>query len=410
MAGFRGTVQAVLRRNMAAAAVNLISGILVARGLGPAPRGHLAVMVALTGITAVVCAGGSNIAIRHMLPRAAAEARPAIYKAYLHATAVVLGLQVIVVLILLGAATTFSLYALSLSDVVAASVLGGALVTSTNALDLLNAQGRLTFASGVNLAGSLLQLVLVGAIYVLQIATVPLVAICLTLAFALQTSFGFGIALKGVAWRAAALPDVSEASRRLRRLGFPATGLNFGQVAAYRMDRLFLGALASPVQVGLYSIASTPAETLRMPSTAISQVLMHRGASESGMSVRHVRRTMARTLLGVTVLGALLAVASPWVVPFLFGEAYRGSVPMLQVLVVAEVALVPFQLIGRLLSAHGHTRDSGAVGLAGAAASLVAIPPLVAVIDGMGAAAGTVISYATMSLYALVRANKRGLL
>lgn len=120
-----------------------------------------------------------------------------------------------------------------------------------------------------------------------------------------------------------------------------------------RLDFLILGALTGPAVVGVYAVASKYAELLRLPSLGLHFVLYPRYARDpADEASRH-----AGSLLPVVAIFGIAAAVplwflAPYVLPAVFGEAFRAAVQPARILVVglslATVAgvIVPF-LYGR---------------------------------------------------------------
>ena len=148
--------------------------------------------------------------------------------------------------------------------------------------------------------------------------------------------------------------------------------------------------------LGRYAVA-VPLSLLPIPLVAaIGYVAFPRLAAqrEETSATRRLQRVsvLAAASVAVAVLIPLAAV-SYWLVPAIFGAAYRGSVPLLWIMIPGSVFLACAQVTGDLLRGRGHP---GVVAWAqGIAVMLtlfliIALLPLVGI---YGAAIASTVSY-----------------
>lgn len=184
-------------------------------------------------------------------------------------------------------------------------------------------------------------------------------------------------------------------SRRIAR-----TGLVFGvrswlsTVAgtgnAY-LDQVLMAGLVSSRQLGLYAIAVTVATGSGSLIAATTSALFPRvAAGESELAARACRVT----LLLVAVPGAIIAASSPFLVPFVWGPAFRGTIPMLVVLLCASAFAVPAQVLGAALIAAGRPAATARGQIAGLVVTVPALIIVLPVAGGLGAAWVSLAAYA----------------
>jgi O-antigen/teichoic acid export membrane protein len=115
-----------------------------------------------------------------------------------------------------------------------------------------------------------------------------------------------------------------------RRMIAEGAEYHLGQVALFLLQRigaLLLNGLASVSAVGLYTLAVTIGEMAYAGTDALSQALLRRQAEEQiGAAADLAARTVR--VAGVVALGSVAAIcaAAPFVVPVVYGEAFRDSV------------------------------------------------------------------------------------
>jgi O-antigen/teichoic acid export membrane protein len=94
-----------------------------------------------------------------------------------------------------------------------------------------------------------------------------------------------------------------------------------------RLDFVILGALAGPAVLGVYAVASKFAELMRLPATALNYVLYPRFArSPVEVAGREANRLLPRAAAVTVAMTPILAIASVYLLPLLYGKAFQGAV------------------------------------------------------------------------------------
>jgi O-antigen/teichoic acid export membrane protein len=110
--------------------------------------------------------------------------------------------------------------------------------------------------------------------------------------------------------------------------------------------------LAGVEQLGIYVVAVNVSGVALLFNSAVSQVMF---AVESGeQSATRVGRAARITTVVTALVGGVLAAASPWMVPILFGPEFSPAVPVLAVLVLSYCLAIPGSVAGATLSARGR--------------------------------------------------------
>jgi O-antigen/teichoic acid export membrane protein len=170
-----------------------------------------------------------------------------------------------------------------------------------------------------------------------------------------------------------------------------------------RLDQALMAGLVSSRQLGLYAVAVTIASITHGLSLAVSSALFPRIAEgDREIAARSCRMTTCFVL----VVGGALAVASPAMIPFVFGGEFDDAVPMVIVLLVASVPLAASVVLAAALVA---ANEPGAAMRAELVALAVTIPALVLFVPGtggLGAATISLIAYALRLAVALRSARR----
>ncbi|MGP3920749.1 lipopolysaccharide biosynthesis protein [Nonomuraea sp. 10N515B] len=116
------------------------------------------------------------------------------------------------------------------------------------------------------------------------------------------------------------------------------------------LDIFLLNTLVSPTEVGLYAVAGGFLALAWVPTDAISQVALHRQATEDEPDACQVTaRALRYNILFSSLVVAAMAVMSPVLIPLLYGNAYAASVKPLLLLAPGVIALSVVRLADQFL-------------------------------------------------------------
>jgi O-antigen/teichoic acid export membrane protein len=153
------------------------------------------------------------------------------------------------------------------------------------------------------------------------------------------------------------------------RSGRAVVILLVAQAAATRGDRLVIGAIAGPGDLGQYAVAVSVMELLSMASFSLGNVAFQ-GLASGSLSVHAMERARRTTLAATGVLAAALIIVAPWLIRVVFGSEFEAAVPALRVLAIASIVYGSYQIDIQHLIATGHARTAAWLAV-GAAASMV---------------------------------------
>lgn len=371
-------------------------GVLAARMLLPEGRGALALIVSMAGIGVLLSALGSNVAVRRLLPRH----ENVTVRGYWRLTHRLLAVLAVVQLVLFLGVTEFTDLERAPGTLAVFLAYALALFYANQSVDLLYAHGLPSVATRTHALGTLV--------------TLCFVLICYLGGFAL-----IGVASAYVAGSAAKVlfahlilrrPEMrdGESARgewALTTSGLRLLGMTLGQNLTSRADTLLLGALSVPAQVGFYAVATTPASLLRLPATAVGQVMMHDAAS--GKTMKRMAFSRVGTVLALSLPLALLgALSADWLIPLVFGAPFEGAVEAFRILLGAELCFLPFLVLSRYVAASGNVWGASSSGLAGIVVLVAICIWLVPSKGAVGAALASVAAYSVMSAISVFWAMK----
>jgi O-antigen/teichoic acid export membrane protein len=132
---------------------------------------------------------------------------------------------------------------------------------------------------------------------------------------------------------------------------------------------LLVEAYRDTADVGIYAQGVSIIElVLRVPTALGAVIFSHSAAAEDAERFRQRMRSIVIRAVPLLVLAAVgVCAVAPWVIPTLFGEEFRASVPVVWALAPGMVSIGVFQLIVSDFNGQGRPE----VGLYAASASLV---------------------------------------
>jgi O-antigen/teichoic acid export membrane protein len=188
--------------------------------------------------------------------------------------------------------------------------------------------------------------------------------------------------------------------------GLKAWAAGLGRIVNVRADQLLMTILVNPSQLGLYVIAVTSSGVLVNPfASALATATTPRFATGD---TDLIERTLRATLLGVLLISATVALATPVVIPTLFGSAFRAAVPMTWILLSAGVPLTGGVVLSNALTVSGRPSYAARAELVALSVTVPGLIVLLPALGGRGAALVSVIAYSA-SFTMLVRAARREL-
>jgi O-antigen/teichoic acid export membrane protein len=173
----------------------------------------------------------------------------------------------------------------------------------------------------------------------------------------------------------------------------------------FRVDVYFVYALRGAADLGVYTVAVGIAQQLWMLPLALSGPLFakisYQGDSEQSREmVRYAFRTTALISL---VLGVVMAIAAPVLLPLAYGAPFQGAVLMVLVLLPGVVLLGPTRVINAYFSGRGRPTESLIAECIGLTATVILDVLLIPRYGAVGAAAASCVAYTAYSTYACHR-------
>lgn len=186
--------------------------------------------------------------------------------------------------------------------------------------------------------------------------------------------------------------------RTLLRFSAPAIGLTLGQWVAWRSDRLILGVVSDPTEVGIYATASTLADIPWLIAAAVSAVLTNRVSTTQDYNL--VQRYRRVTLLATAAVSLVVTPVAAWILIYYLGGEFTRGIPALLILAPAALLLASSQIDLAGCVAVSDIKAGARVCLQGAAALIVFAVPLGYFFGATGCAIASACAYAAMAVSA----------
>jgi O-antigen/teichoic acid export membrane protein len=372
--------------------IGALTGIIVARALGPTGRGEYYVITTVTAIA--VTFGHLSVEQAQMYLWGELRERRRALIANAVVLAGLLGIMVAavtwVVVTLLGPdrVPLFSTVALLLGLAVIPVSL---LVLWNNNLLLL--AGRVDrYNRGVLLAAVVQCGLLVGLTVTGHISTLAVVVV-----WAATSGLSLLVSL------ATLRPSPGDLSLSLA-LRAVKTGLRYHAGLALfflllRLDVVLLNGLTSPRDVGLYSVAVTTAELVWLFTDSIANAVVSRQANSDLAGAAQVTAASVRFgMVGATVLTLGLGVASPILLPLMYGKEFAPAVVPLVALLPGVIGLAISRPVGAYLLRVNRPLFTAGSAAAAAVLNVVLILLLVPRIGIVGASLASSAAYVLLAL------------
>lgn len=379
--------------NVGVLSVNLMTGVLSARLLGPEGRGTFAAVSVFVVIAAVIGQTGLSDAGTYFTARQSDRARS------IASTCAVMMVGLATVtsgLAMLVVPYVFAAQPQSTVDLARLAVLAvGAVMAMELGLGLTAGLRQFNRLALSRLFQPLLFLLGLVTLAVTGRATPGSVLAVLLGSYACAAAV---ILLPLVLGPGRRRPERSLAAS-LAGYGIRLQGQIVGDVGNTRLDLAVLPAVIAAAQIGLYSVAVSVASIIIALFSTLGRVLSPLASTgDPAVAMRMVERTTRVVLLLAAVCAVGLALTAPWLVSFAYGDDYVGSVVPLRLLLPGCVCWGSSYLLAGGLRAVGKP---GSTSLAQLGGLLVTVPGLALTLPRFGiagAAATSSVAYVVVFL------------
>lgn len=368
--------------NLGMVALATVSGIVVARGLGPDGRGHWAAILAYFALAQVVAEVGQSGAVTYFVSRHPGQLRQIVARArrLMLVAGVVLTVAGLLATPLLAGDDPELQWAYALMFV--GVLLNSVFASNVYALQAVSI-GRWNV---VRLVQPLLYTILIAALAAVGLLSLIGVACCLVVSILLQFVV-LGV-VKGRAPEASMDDEPEVGGRRLLAYGGAYAGAAVPTALAGQYDKLVLSRTVPASDLGQYAVGSTVANLVSPFATAIASVMFPRASKlglADGQRAHLETATLVRTALVSVVVSAGLCLVAPVLVPLLFGQSFSAAVPLVWALAVVMVFRALSQVAGAFVRARNHPGHAAAAQITGLVSGLLAMGPAIGLWGVFGA-------------------------
>jgi len=387
--------------SVAVQAMNVLTGVLLARTLGPHGRGDLAAVILWP--SAIASIGGLGVAEATTFYLA----RQAESLASVLGTSLALAVAQSAICVCVGAALTPVVLSHFGDDTVRAAYVFLAFIPANlitlTLMSALNGLQRFGEFQALRLSVIALTCVSIGGLRAADELTVMNV----TAAY-IGANIAAGLLAFALVARAGGLRFSFRraTARRLVTYGIKSHTSSVTWMMNERLDQLVISMFLAPAKLGLYVTAVTMTSLVSLVGSSVSGAAFPVVAKlRTGRPQADAMRRFVRLSLIASAAVALpLIVAAPAVIDVFFKDAYGSAANVSRVLMVAAVVLSTNRALGACLKAMNRPLDAGigeALALAVTAGGLAALLPLLGI---MGAAVVSLAAYVVSTAWMARRA------
>lgn len=177
-------------------------------------------------------------------------------------------------------------------------------------------------------------------------------------------------------------------------------------------DLLIIKRYQPDAAVGVYSLGTLLAGVVQQVTIVFSTMLLPQlSVMVAKAELDGIRTFVARLLpywfLATSLLFSAVLLVAGWIVPLVFGASFEAAVPVLAIMMIAGCALALFNAFSPLVTAVGSNWVLTGVCLASGGVNVLLDFALIPPFGVVGAAAATVLAYSTSAVLVLWYAQRR---
>jgi O-antigen/teichoic acid export membrane protein len=183
---------------------------------------------------------------------------------------------------------------------------------------------------------------------------------------------------------------------------------NVSSLLNERLDQLIISIFLAPLKLGLYVVAVSLTSLTTLPGTSISLVALPSVArsAQSEERTHRIQRLLQITLLTTLCLTIPMILLMAPIIGLLFGSAFRPVAGVARVLLIGSVILGMNRVLGAVARGIGRPLDAGvAEGLA-LIVTVLALAVLLPMFGLMGAAVASLLAYLASAAWMLQKARR----
>ena len=383
--------------------VAAISGIVLARILGPTGRGELAVVMLWPILLLTIGMLGVTDSITYHAARTLAPLKALV------GTSLAMGLAQGVAIVAVGLVAVPLILAKYSPDVVRDCVLFLGvipiqliwlyMISVLNGVNRFTAFNVLRVAPIALAAAELIGLAIAGELTittaVVAFLVAHLIAVVVSVAFVIRRVAGVA---RPEGWIA----------RRVLAFGWRSQLSTVSNLPNVRLDQLAISLILVPHALGLYVVAWNVTLVTSLIGYSVVYPALPAIAAEPSRDEQRLaaRRYVSGTLVVSTAVAIPLLVFAPTILRIAFGGEFAGAAEVTRILLVASVVLGTSRVLGAVLKGANRPLDATIAEGAAIAVTLVGLATLLPALGTTGAALTLLLAYSTSAIFALNRANR----
>jgi O-antigen/teichoic acid export membrane protein len=383
--------------------LNVVTGVLLARTLGPSGRGELAAVLLWPTMLAAVGSFGVMDAATYYSARAKTGVGTIV------GSSLVLGVCQSVFLIGLGVLVLPMVLSHYNGDALRTAYLFLLFIPinilTLNLAGVLNGLHRFVWFQSLRLlvvgatAFGLVACAALGALTLRTAALVYLIANLMTLTVA------------GVLYRLADQGRIRFSFRIASELLSFGVRSHLGNVSSLlneRLDQLVISALLAPAKLGLYVVAVTLTSVTNLIGSSVALVALPTVARLQGVreQAAAAKRLVSLTVVSAAAITLPLIAFTPFVIELAFGNAFRGAGLVSRILLVAAVVLGTNRVLGSILTGSGRPLEAGIAEAVALVVTFVGLASLLPTLGLVGAGVASLIAYSVSASWMVWRVSR----
>lgn len=196
--------------------------------------------------------------------------------------------------------------------------------------------------------------------------------------------------------------------RRMLAFGIKAHLGNLSSMLNLRLDQMIMAALLEPAFLGLYVVAVTVSGGVNLISYATASLAFPSLSAASGRDQQAalLARFLRLCLWGSALTALALVLLLPWLLPLIFGENYRASIPVARVLTFAAVISGVNSVLASGMKGTGYPLASTYSELCGLVVTAAGLYLLLPAFQILGAAIASLLAYCASFLLLFILARR----
>jgi O-antigen/teichoic acid export membrane protein len=313
--------------------LNLATGVVIARSLGPSGRGVLTAILTMTQVAATVFAVGAMAAVSYHVARNPDDCGRLVSTWMLILLPFAVLAVVVVELLIPTLFAAQSEHSKDLARLYAITLVVTLFVQPIHGI--ITGERRTALWSWIRVSQPLTTLVILAALSIAGHLTLESALIATLVATVLTAALALAPTLTRHGWKR---PSVALGAATLA-FGLKGLGSTVTQAVNMRLDLLIMPAFLGAASVGLYSVATNVSWLLVAISAPMWWLIMPTAAGQGSRGHRTILASFYVTLGASLALAVALAGSAGWLIPTVYGDDFSPAVTSLYVLLPGSVLL-----------------------------------------------------------------------